>query len=402
MIANILIFLFILKTGGIVSQVFSTQVTIIIVMLSMVLFQKISIKEFLKLIGLITLVYSIFVINHALSDYTYKTYIIYFYTSIVAVYFLNKKILLINSLEKILYFILLHSFINYFIVLFHLYILQLPFESVYEIKEQVMTLFYIFNYYQPFESYGGIFGLPRNIGLFWEPGLLQIYLNLYLFILFFIKNEDLNKKSILAIVALFITQSTTGLIIMSMIIFVKYFKLTKKSIEYFIIFSIIFILAVYPYIANKLFGDLIGSGLVRVSDMYISYKIFVDNFLFGYGFEYFNQDKYFELYKFYMYDIVSYLNIPIFVIDEIIKSKSGSTHDYLKIGAVYGVLIFSAFNYGWYKFGKLFSDKAWLFLIIIVLFVSLEPIGTAPFMVFLMMYGLTSLSKKLIYRGRQV
>ena len=399
-IPTILIFLFILKTGGVISQAYSEYITGTILLLSFILLRNISIKIFFKLISIITIFYILFLINHTFSTFTYKIYIIFFYTSICATYFIDKKELFVEVLEKVLYLILIHSFINYILVLFHLYIIPLPFESLSDKQSSVKTLYYIFNYYQPISSFNGVFGLPRNNGLFWEPGVLQIYLNLYLYVKLFLKNESLSKYTAFGIFSVFITQSTTGLIIMSIILFSKYFRLNKKNIVYILLLLLLFIYFIYPFIAEKLFGEKVGSGLVRLSDMYIAYKVFMDNFLFGYGFEYYTQEVYTNLYIQYMYDLMNNLNIPISIINEIVRKKVGSTHDYLKIGAVYGVFIFFIFNYGWYNLAKQYSNSGYLFLFIIILFISMEPVGTSPFNVFLAMYGFGIFTNRIKYYDR--
>jgi len=265
----------------------------------------------------------------------------------------------------------------------------------------VMSLYNIFGYYQPESAFNGVFGLPRNSGLFWEPGVLQIYLNLYLFVKLFFKNGELDKYAILGIVAVIITQSTTGLIVMSIILFAKYFRLNKKNLIYLFLFSIFFLVLVYPSIHDKLFGEATASGLVRLSHAYIAFKVFMDNFLFGYGFEFFKEGTYTKLYEFYMYDLLLALNIPVSIVEEVIRREIGSAHDYFKIGSVFGVFIFFIFNYGWYNVGKQYSNNGWLFLFIMVLFTSTSPVGKAPFSVFLVMYGFGIFTNKLKYRRKK-
>ena len=55
--------------------------------------------------------------------------------------------------------------------------------------------------------------LVRNLGIFWEPGVLQIFLNLLLFIISFVKKER-SHIFWLTLLAIVTTLSTTGLVVM--------------------------------------------------------------------------------------------------------------------------------------------------------------------------------------------
>ena len=69
------------------------------------------------------------------------------------------------------------------------------------------TFFFVFTWHQYLD--GSL--LIRPDGLFWEPGVFQIYLNLHLFMALFVYRNW--PQAILATIAVLATQSTTGLVI---------------------------------------------------------------------------------------------------------------------------------------------------------------------------------------------
>ena len=78
-----------------------------------------------------------------------------------------------------------------------------------------MTFNYLFYYSPKIGNTINLFGfdIHRNAGMFWEPGILQAYLN----ILFFLELSFFNKNRVLLfliIIAIISTYSTTGLFLL--------------------------------------------------------------------------------------------------------------------------------------------------------------------------------------------
>lgn len=146
----------------------------------------------------------------------------------------------------------------------------------------------------------GWFNYPifeRNAGFFWEPGMHQIFLNLA--ILFLINdivfgNVDLeNRKAkiielVVLIIATFTTQSTTGYISLAIVLisvlFIKGEKRVSWKIKMIALIALIIFIAVesmFHIISYKLEGG--GSYETRMFDMTQGWKLANENWLFGQG-----------------------------------------------------------------------------------------------------------------------
>ena len=164
----------------------------------------------------------------------------------------NKKTL-IDSLYFILKLILFHSiisFILYPVVENNLDVIKAYMDNGEE-KHTTKTFKYLLYYIdisEKPEAQVTLFGvnLVRNSSIFWEPGILQFYLNL----LFFLEISFFKRKNyviILTVLAILSTYSTTGLLLlMVQIVYFLNRQFDKK-------FSgiLIFIIAVPIYIVLK-------------------------------------------------------------------------------------------------------------------------------------------------------
>lgn len=152
---------------------------------------------------------------------------------------------------------------------------------------EVDSLFYLF--YKVSDQYAfNLFGLSliRNQGLFWEPGVLQFYLNLFLLLqLYIFKSKP--ASIILTVVALLTTYSTTAYLIMLFILTGTFISLIKKKPLIFLIIVIplitILIPIFYQNAQNKLVGDKQVSSLVRFYDVIQQYFVIKNNALKGIG-----------------------------------------------------------------------------------------------------------------------
>jgi len=143
----------------------------------------------------------------------------------------------------------------------------------------------------------GFLGLARSNGFFFEPGVLQIYLNLFLYAAFF-HFRDL-KYAGLALLAVASTQSTTGLAIASGICGLAAFNYLRR-LDISTTFLAVFLLPVailpvlwftYQNIIDKLYGDLEGSTWARQFDLFTGLRIVGEHPIFGIGF---SQDRFRE------------------------------------------------------------------------------------------------------------
>jgi len=131
----------------------------------------------------------------------------------------------------------------------------------------------------------------RNSGLWWEPGAFQIFVNLA-FIFSLVNNTMTMKRYSIFLITIITIVSTTGFIvflILSLIYFKKYFTLKKNVLLRLIIFlisTVFTMIYMAPMIYDKLDSDSLSfsSFLSRYYDFLISFNMFVDNILIGYGF----------------------------------------------------------------------------------------------------------------------
>ena len=127
--------------------------------------------------------------------------------------------------------------------------------------------------------------LVRNQGLFWEPGVLQIFLNIFLFLNLFVVKSS--RFMILVIIfSMLTTLSTTGLFIMLILMGVYSVRVVKNNILFFpIVLLILFGLfsVTSSNISNKIYGDGSNSFQVRLFDLVQPFKMVADNPLTGIG-----------------------------------------------------------------------------------------------------------------------
>ena len=109
---------------------------------------------------------------------------------------------------KIILYHSIFSFIAYFFIKENLFLISSEYH-------ESLTYYYLF-YYSPNElSIINLFGLEfiRNAGMFWEPGILQAYLNILFFLEVTIFKRD-RRLLVLIVFAILSTYSTTGLMLL--------------------------------------------------------------------------------------------------------------------------------------------------------------------------------------------
>lgn len=155
-------------------------------------------------------------------------------------------------------------------------------------EQTYMTLLYVFNFHSETEALGG---LVRPDGFFFEPGVFQIYLNLYLYIaLHMMRNM---KASALALVAVVATQSTTGILIALILMgaaLVRAFREHKGKRRILAVALAVLIApplawVSYANINEKFYGSGQGSSWARAYDFYTGLNIIAAYPALGIGFD---------------------------------------------------------------------------------------------------------------------
>ena len=157
------------------------------------------------------------------------------------------------------------------------------------------TFLLLFNYHVMLED---VTSIIRPDGFFYEPGVFQVYLNLFLYLAMFVFRNQ--WKSVLAAAAVFSTQSTTGVLIGVTIVYVfiatRY--LNRGSLRVKVAKVLVACLAIGALgltaasnIKEKTSGDSQGSYWARQYDLLTGLNVIAANPIFGIGFDY---DQYYR------------------------------------------------------------------------------------------------------------
>lgn len=225
----------------------------------------------------------------------------------------------------------------------------------------VHTIGYIFNYVAVTERLGITF--VRNQGLFWEPGVLVILMNILVFIQLFEYKHSI-KKIILPLLVIVTTASTSGFIVLA-IILIRYVYLNVKNSRHkflALFVGILFLGALAPVFWTEIqfkFTTGEGSAKARYFDTVCAAKIAINHPLVGIGP---NPERYLQESK----------SFNIFYGDQFVDRDSTCSNLLLSLFAYYGfpmAIVFLLFLYR----QKIINDK-FIFLIIFIGLFS-EPIG---------------------------
>lgn len=248
-----------------------------------------------------------------------------------------------------------------------------PMES--SIGYPINSIGLIFNKFT--DVYVGGLLIPRNQGLFWEPGVLQIPTNILLYYLI-IEKECKLKEAVIPLIVLFSTFSTTGFIVLAIILCFRFKRMIFngrnkiKSLIISLIVSTIFGPILYIEIDNKFNSEMDNtSSAARTYDLLMSINVLKNNFLSGIGI---SEEKY--------QNEIS--NFEVLVNDKFMSEEHGNTNTILKYFVVFGFpggvfLLYALYNQSVFKsknaffcviFISLFSEPLLVIYLIIILMLS--------------------------------
>lgn len=290
--------------------------------------------------------------------------VIFVYTA-----FRNNVIAIRDTLIKVLWVFTYLGLVNFFLInclpmLFSVRVAESGFS--------VNTFIYIFNFHSYIQI--GPLAILRNQGAFWEPGVFQIQMNLLVYLLLIEKKESLGK-AILPMIMVFSTFSTTGLLVMSLIILFKICGKRTSSSYKEKIWILLLAVALAPFVYNnlkeKLTGDINDSAAARTYDLYMGLDIIGRNPIWGIGPD---KEKY----------LTQTQDISIgFYDDNDINIERGNTNTIVSLMCYLGVP-FSLFFLGLLYNQTIFSNKKQFFIILMILLFS-EPLYGTMFLYFLSM-----------------
>lgn len=291
--------------------------------------------------------------------------------------FLNRRYELLRALYYVLIAITVHAFMS----LLAWFVVQNNLHYVDEVKSH--TFWYIFWYAVSDidvlnqKSTVSIVGLQfrRISGIFWEPGILQLYVNILLHMSFFYYKNIL--ITILSLVVIISTWSTTGLVILALqIAYYLSVNAKLKNIPYILFASGLFLSLAMPLLSenltNKIYGESSGSGYARALDTYTALNIIAANPIFGIPLDSNVHDD--ELMKHH-----AHINMEGARAARDPQKTNSVLNYFVLFGIPLGIAILSLF----YR-QRIFSRHRLLFFVLLITGLSTEPIGFMAFPLMLM------------------
>ena len=341
-------------------------------------------RELLIFVQLLVLFLSLLTFNYLFASSPQSTQkllanIVIFTTSIFsAMYYYreeNKK-LFIPHLYLILKIILIHALINFFIFPFVKPFLINISNGRYDCVSFLNVFFYLKNTHS-FSVLG--IELVRNQGIFWEPGVLQIFLNLLLFIISFVKKKR-GMIFWLTILAIFTTFSTTGLVVLFVQLLLSFSSEIRKNILFLPITAFMTLLMYYITsinISDKIHGTGQFSFQARFFDLVQPFYMLAENPITGVGLD----DE-----QFIKTRQKTNFSLNLQAVDFSNVNDKGSTNSIMFFLAAAGIpftLILLVMLY----YQNLVPEKRKWFFIFVIISLMTEPIMLRPFFLTFVMSG---------------
>lgn len=272
-----------------------------------------------------------------------------------------------RTLEMVLMILIVHGFVNWVLVSFAFGL----FSKASNIASYKFLIF--------FGRAETAFGIHRSQGLFWEPGVYQIYLNVALhYFLFYAKNKVWAALSFVGIV---LTLSTTGIVLASLQLLVFVFGVRQKlsikmlKIALFLPFLVVFLGFTQTIVEDKITGASKGSYMARNFDTLNGIAVTLDN-PWGIGF---NPQAYQRYARENTFNIATPLN-----------TDRGQTNGVLILAYSTGIawaviVLFSTFRQ------KIFPKHRLLFFAVLVGSLLTSPLFYSPFVWLFTLSGMMSI-----------
>lgn len=195
---------------------------------------------------------------------------------------INKEKISISNFDFLFIVIVIYSFLNFLVTIFFKS-LFVPFSN----DSYFCNHFYYVFFYVADHSVLGL-DVVRNQGFYWEPGVLCVVLNIFLFRLLFGDNLNFRKGLVfLTGFLIFTTFSTTGLLVMLLQVIYYLVKKEENKMKNIIILFL-FLLFSMPIIFSNVTEKVSGKGetsfLLRNYDALVALDVTRNNFFTGVGF----------------------------------------------------------------------------------------------------------------------
>ena len=404
-IDTILFFLMIISTGGmyfvlnrnIMSICFFSLLVFTIIFFGNQIKKKIFYASVLTFLCIFTLGAINFFF--AISEQSINKYGFHFLSLIIGILFIvhfqnnrSEKIFL-DRFYLVLKIIALHAAVNFILYFFIQNNLS---DVISRDKDVYKTFFHIF-YYMPEKSVVSIFNFEfcRNQGLFWEPGILQIYLNMLFFLEAFVFKKS-KLLLLLASVLIITTYSTTGLILLlfqSFFYFKSSFKNKKVLAPILIILLIPIYLVLSTNVKEKISGEREASFQKRMFDFTQPFFIALDYPLTGIGLDLVQFQK--KRQEFYISsNRLQSINSSLGVQAKFETTEKGSSNSIMFLLACTGFPTTIILLFMFYK-QKIIRPKKYIWSILLTLSVISEPLLLRPFFLIFIISGFVNIFTKI-------
>jgi hypothetical protein len=290
----IIVSLLVLSGGGIPFIFFRKPLLFLLLFLLMlgviVQKRKLTVQMFRAHIVVFLLFSSFFVLNYLLAPFPQSfqkvngMLVISGIAAFSVLFFRDRTTDFLNSLYSVLTVILYHSLLGFALYTFIALALIDVSNQYYEFKSLAYVFYYIPNLYE--YNFFGI-NICRSQGLFWEPGVLQIYLNILLFLEMFVLKKS-RLVMWMTVIAILTTYSSTGVAVLCIQLLIYFTYILRKNILLLPLISL-GVFGMYQVtktnIEEKVQGEKVFSFQKRLFDLLQPVYITYCNPILGVGFD---------------------------------------------------------------------------------------------------------------------
>ncbi|MGL4865767.1 MAG: hypothetical protein ACRC4T_21935 [Cetobacterium sp.] len=278
-----------------------------------------------------------------------------------------------EKFSKIIYYISIISFLAYIIGILNPNLIKVV--PDYNFR----TIYFLTNIYQSdLISY-----IPRTSGIFWEPGLYQMFLNISL-IYFIEKNSYI--KVFFIISQIILTISFTGYIALFIIIIYKYFLkkrvLSKDNICIFFITIVLFFVNIGRFYDMYIQKKETYSYKIRVQDTIIPMKLSLEKPFTGFGVN--NNNKFLKEFN---------ENNEMKIIFRNIYQERGISNGFVQIFYFKGYIFFLIYMCSLIIFLKKTVNDWKIYFIVVIIGLMNEPVSLSNLFLYIVMSGFVKIFK---------
>lgn len=331
-------------------------------------YHKIHLSSFFKATGLLTFflfvnwVFSGF--NVSFTEFPVMGVLILIF-NVAFLALINKGEFSINGFDFYFIILIIYCLLNFFVTnFFKNFFVSFSSESY-----TCYHFYYIFFYVADHTILG--IDIVRNQSFYWEPGVLSVILNIFLFRLLFGDTLTMKKTLIfLTAVLIFTTFSTTGLLVM-FLQFTYYLVKKERNRMKNILILFMFLLLSIPFlisnVTEKVSGKGEGSFLLRNYDALVALDVTKDNFFTGVGFSKVKNKEAQEKSPIYM--------------DSDFTEAHGNTNSVITVFLYLGVPLGFVYLFLLYNQKLINYNKAFFFFLLLICLAS-EPLVFSGFFIF--------------------